>query len=188
MSEPFQFLNCARKSSLFYVFIPTSHLSSCCGRCFYPCRCHLYIFFSSSTFQSFCRSPNLTHLPLHPEDQSTLCIVALSGLRHPSPFLMLYLQLFLTTRILTFESKVWRKDYRREVTDKRTRKVFFVNSNLSPALIGTLATAVRVINKTIELERWGLVLPTTDRALQLPCESWSRKWIVISFYGHKRLL
>lgn len=86
-----------------------------------------------------------------------------------------------------FESEVWRKDYRREVTDKGTLKVFFVNSNLSPALIGPLTTAVRVINKTIELERWGLVLPTTDRTLQLLCESWSRKWIVISFYGHKRL-
>lgn len=62
------------------------------------------------------------------------------------------------------------------------------NLNLFPALIGTLTTAVNVINKTIQLERWVLVLPSTAWTVQLLCESWSRKWIVISFFGHERLL
>lgn len=70
----------------------------------------------------------------------------------------------------------------------KMRKCFFVNSNLFAALIGSLTTAVSVINMTIQLERWVLVLPTADRTLQLQCERWSRKWIVISFYGHVRLL
>lgn len=38
----------------------------------------------------------------------------------------------------------------------------------------------------IESERWVLVQPATDRTLQWLCVSWSRKWIVISFYGHEK--
>ncbi len=35
----------------FMCLFPLSYLSSRCRRCFYPCRCHLYIFFNT-TFQS----------------------------------------------------------------------------------------------------------------------------------------
>lgn len=47
------------------------------------------------------------------------------------------------------------KGPQREATVKGTLKMlgFFVNLNLFPTLIGTLAAAVGVINKTIQLER-----------------------------------
>lgn len=75
---------------------------------------------------------------------------------------------------------------------------FFVNSNLSLTLIGPLSPQ----QSSWLMKRFGLkkkkkkidgvlVLPTTDKTqlqMQLPCESWSRKWIGISFNGHERLL
>lgn len=146
-----------------------------------------YIFFSAITFQSL--QITKSHIStLYPEDQSTLCIVALSGPRHPPQFLMLYLQnLHSCSCVKSSANKL--KGPQREAAVKGTLKMgFFVNLNLFPTLIGTLTAAVGVINKTIQLERWVLALPTTDRTVALPCESWSRKWIVISFYDHKRLL
>lgn len=70
--------------------------------------------------------------------------------------------------------QIRRKDHKREFSDKM-RKCFYVNSNPFAALIGRLTTAVCVINMTIQLERWVLVVPTADRTLQLGRERWSRK-------------
>lgn len=147
-----------------------------------------YIFFFWYNFSEFA-DHQISHIStLYPEDQSTLCIVALSGPRHPSQFLMLYLQnLHSCSWVKRSANK--QKGPQREAAVKGTLKMgFFVNLNLFPTLIGTLTAAVGVINKTIQLERWVLALPTTDRTVPLLCESWSRKWIVISFYDHKRLL
>lgn len=112
----------------------------------------LIFFFSAITFQSL--QITKSHIStLYPEDQSTLCIVALSGPRHPSQFLMLYLQnLHSCSCVKSSANK--QKGPQSEAAVKGTLKMgFFVNLNLFPTLIGTLTAAVGVINKTIQLER-----------------------------------
>lgn len=78
--------------SLMFLFF-CSYLRFCCRRCFHACHCHLYnSFFIQHNFSEFFpfffsfRSQNLTHLLLKAEDQSALCRVVLSGLRHLPDF------------------------------------------------------------------------------------------------------
>lgn len=141
-----------------------------------------------------CGAPDLTHPALYPEDQSTLCTVMLSS---AATSLSLYFWchicnsfffLFTSSFYFCAESSTnkksgvtkWKTGVERGEKKKATLNVFLT-------LIGTHTEAVKAINKTIQLERWVWVLPTTVRSAWSACESWSRKWIVISCYGHKRL-
>lgn len=179
--------------------MPKNHLSFKClfpplvqafvaGAAFIPVPVTYIIFLLTKLFKVF-RSGNLTHLLLKPGDQGTLCIVATS--------ILIFDYVFTTTSpktcVLTLDLKesVNTKTTKEKWLLKGRENDFLVKYDLFSFLIGPLASAVWMINSTIQLKRWVLVLPTTDRIqelLRLLCESWSRKWIGISFNGHERLL
>lgn len=126
------------------MFIPTSYLSSCCRRCFYPCHCHLYNF-PQHNFAEF-SVHQISHIyywkrQIKAHYAQTLFL----GLRHRSPFLMLYLQLPLKSCIHTPDlkespdAKGGKKASKKSLFKGQGNNYFFVNSNLSLTLIGPLS-------------------------------------------------
>lgn len=138
-------------------------------------------FFSSLTFQSLQITKSHTSTAILRRSKH---IMHCSAFRSVTSFLIFDVVFTTVFQKLNSNSPIESSANKKKRPQRRIRcsddeNVFFVNSNLFPALIGNLTTQVRVINMTIQLERWVSVLPTADRTLQLLCESWSRKWIVI---------
>lgn len=146
----------AKEPCVFYVFIPTLLFEALLRAVLLSLSLSLiyFLFPVERNFSEFADHRVSHILPLYPQDQSTLCIVALSGLPHPSPFFDVIFTTVSQETCFPCSQKVSANASRRPQKGSREESIFiFVNSYLFPTLIGPLATAGRAINKTIQLER-----------------------------------